>query len=55
MVSRAFLELKYGSKKYKNNVGQNEYHSIYPLRYGDTLLASKCEHLKCILFQRDFP
>jgi len=24
------------------------------LRYGDTLLASNVEHLKCILFQRYF-
>jgi len=25
------------------------------LRYGDTLLASKGEQLKCILFQQEFP
>ena len=29
-------------------------HTFKFLRYGDTLLASKGEQLKCILFQRDF-
>jgi len=28
---------------------------MLPLRYGNTLLTSKGEHLKCILFQQDVP
>mgnify|MGYP007091311691 CR=1 FL=1 len=27
----------------------------YALTFGDTLLASKGDHLKCILIQQDFP
>jgi len=36
---------------YKVNIGS--YMNSH-LRYGDKLLASKCEKLMCILFQRDF-